>query len=222
MSWQPLAIVRQTAGALLFVRTWADLGRAIDGVNELRSYRPSRLSPDEEVLGVALCEDVDSIPAILGRVDSGPPHGDLALREAVGLGGVWSLCSFDITLRGQQTTAEHRRRRLLDSLCLHEQVERAGDAVGERMARVRVLPVFSSSEARDDVDRLMDDLTARYPQLPIGPTYFQYDPKRGELVPIALRARASEHDAAGRGGATPPTPTTLTPHLGTEAADDTF
>ncbi len=222
MSWQPLAIVRQTAGALLFVRASADLGRAIDGANDLLSYRPRPPSPDEEVLGVALCDDVDSLPAILGPVDSGPPRSDLALREAVGLGGVWSLCSFDITLLGHQTTAEHRRRRLLDSLCLHDQVGRAADAVGERMARVRVLPVFSSSEARDDVDGLMDDLAARYPQLHIGPTCFQHDPKRRALVPLGLRGRASEHDAAARGGATPSAPTTLTPHLGTEAADDTF
>jgi hypothetical protein len=222
MSWQPLAIVRQTAGALLFVRTWADLGRAIDGVNELRSYRPSRLSPDEEVLGVALCEDVDSIPAILGRVDSGPPHGDLALREAVGLGGVWSLCSFDIMT---PRPADHRR------------------ASTKAPPRLPVPP--RASRARRRCRRRADGACACSPGVLIqrGPRRCRSPdgrphgeippaPHRAHVLPVRSKAgRARAHRAAregvgarrgGSGGRHHPSPTTLTPHLGTEAADDTF
>ena len=217
-----LAMVRQTAGALLFVRTSADLGRAIDGVNEFLSYRPRSASPEEEVLGVVQCEDVDSTPMSLGHVDPGPPRSVLALREAVGLGGVWSLCSFDMTILGHPTTAEHRRRRLLEAVCRQHAVEHPGHALGERVARVRVLPVFSPAEARDDAEDVVEDLAARYPQLRVGPTCFLHDAGQRGLVPWALRAGAPEHGEEARGRATPSTPTTPTPHLGTEAADDTF
>lgn len=219
---QPLAIARQTAGSLLFVRTSVNLGRVISGVNEFLSYRPRRLSPADEVLGVIECDDVDSNLLIPVHVERVPPSGDLVLRESVGLGGVWNLCSFDMTILGHQATAEHRRRRLLDSLCLHHQAGRAEAAFIERMERMRVLPVFSAGEGLEDVERVADDLAARYPQLSVGPTCFLHDPTRRELVPLPLRSALSEHAGDARGDALSPAraSTTLAPGPGTEAADE--
>lgn len=213
-----LVMVRQTAGALLFVHTSADLGRAIDGVNALFSYRATCPTPEDEVLGVVRCEDVDSTPTSLCHVVEGPPRSVLALRETVGLSGVWSLCSFTITLLGHPDTAEHRRRRLFESLCLHHAVRHGSDTLGERTTRVPVLPVFSREEALDDVAGVVEDLTTRHPHLRVGPTCFLHDPERG-LTPWVPRA-VSEHRDRGRGR----TPSSTSPslHPGTKAADDTF
>jgi hypothetical protein len=221
---QPLAIARQTAGSLLFVRTSVNLGRAIHGVNEFLSYRPRRLSPADEVLGVIECDDVDVHLSFAGREDGVRPSGELTLRESVGLGGIWNLCSFDMMILRHRATAEHRRKHLLESLFHGKQAGGAGAWFIEQRERVRVLPVFSEGEGLHEVERLVDDLAARYPQLSIGPTCFRHDPTQRELVPLVWRTVTSEYarDACEDAPSPPSAGATATSQRGTEAADETF
>lgn len=213
---RPLAKAWKTTGALLFVRASDDLSRTIDGVNAFLSYQPSGLSPGDDLLAVVQCDDVDSNPL--------PASGGHALRESVGLAGVWNLCSFDLTGLAHDVSVGQRRRRLLDAVSPHHRARHGGDDVIGDTARWRVLPVVSPAEALAGVEALLGELAAQHPGLDFGPTWFAHDPRRRELVHSAPRGRVFESAGDARRGAASAergrAPLSL--HMGTEPADKTF
>lgn len=169
---QSLVVDVKTTGALLFVRSVKDLPGAIRAVNEIFSRRRSVDAPREEVLGIVVRRDLD---ACLAEPSCDHVTTAVRLRQSAARSGIWSLCWFDFTGPEGRGSAE-RRRQLLDLLPL------AGPdpaAAGESRS---LLPVLTSAEAPDDVERLVEHLAARYPTLTIGPDCFVQDAERRRLV----------------------------------------
>jgi hypothetical protein len=176
---QSVIVGVERAGALLFVRSLAQLPAALGAVSKLVAQPGWRDSPGNEVLGVVVRKALD---AGLTETTCGSDrwtHASVSLRESAQLSGLWSLCWFDFTAHEGRGDAACRRTRLLDHLVSASTVRpNAGDPTS-------FLPVFASAEAGDGVEHLVDRLKARYPAFTIGPDCFVHDAQRRKLVRLA-------------------------------------
>lgn len=177
---QSITSTTHSAGALLFVRSVADLPRAIRDVNELLSRRRAPGRPGEDVLGIVVRGGVGA-----QRLSS--ESGSVVLRESIALCGFWDLCWFDHSLAGGRSDAEHRRKILLDSLLIGRQMELAGAE-----AKTLVLPVFTFWEAREAVDARVDHLKVHHPMLAISSDCFVHDPERRGIVSLEGYGRTED------------------------------
>lgn len=158
--------------AILFVRAVKDLARALETVNPLLARRRATGLLHDEVLGVLVGEDLDN--ALHGR-----PRkligAHAALRESVGLSGIWSLCWFDVPVDRAEEDADRARRCLFDRL--------ANAMSGDASEGPLWFPVLTPLEARGDVRALVDALRASYPMLTVMRDVLVHDPSRGLMRP---------------------------------------
>jgi len=163
------------AGALLFVRSHQDLSDTIRWVNELLVQRNLLGVAVDDVLGVCLGECIDT-SLVTGHERVHLPDTQVTLRESVGLSKIWSLCLFDLNLP-DVSSAGARRQCILESL----RVSQHADHVNLGWQHT-LLPVLTMAEVGRGVEAIVNELSERFPALPISQNYFVYDLARGGLV----------------------------------------
>lgn len=161
---QPVSAPEEEVGALVLVRSTAELPLAIEGVNALLSRQYG-------------CGDVLAILAGAG-LEPRPYAGyELPLRESVALSGLWSVSWFQLGPFAKSPRASDRRCRLLDLVLTGLEHARH-----DSKTHGTLFPVFTSAEACRGSDPIFDDLADRYPQLTMGGDSFVHDPLRGGLL----------------------------------------
>lgn len=166
---QPLTGEVDNVGALILVRSAADVPLAIHGVSELLWRRHARGASGHHVLGVVAGAGIDPDSCMQPFVGG----GKITLRESIGLSGIWNLCWFDLgPLERAQLEAE-RRHRLFD--CLRPDLQGT------------LFPVFTCKEAREGTDQLVEDLALRSSALSMGQHCFVHDPVRSGRFRLHVR-----------------------------------
>ena len=164
-------------GALLFVRSLADLSCAVAAVNQFLSRRHTHGSVDSETLGILVGAGLDTSLLQRGQGVAHPASTEVTLRYSVALSGIWSLSWFDLGSIDERGGAGGRRRRLLDNLLPGVHAD-SSLATGPRY----FLPVLSAAEARGQEVEGLDDLAGRYQAVTIGTNGFVADPACGKLL----------------------------------------
>lgn len=156
--------------ALLFVRGTEHVTRALEAANMLRAGRRGALSlTGAEVLGIFVHEGLDT--GLVAQDCLYTNSDGVALRESVGLNGIWTLCWFELPLTVGSPGVE-RRRLLLDTLLVND----LGDPASLAKRRL-FFSVWTPAEALEDVTRGLRDLEARYAIWEIGREHFVDHPR---------------------------------------------
>lgn len=167
-------------GALLFVRSEGDLPPALRAVNDLLARRPTRAHDGERVVAIVVGGALDSP---LHEPAPDRDEEELTLRDAVGLSGIWSLCSFECRDRAARADAHVQRQKLLERLSAS--ADRARATRGDAAPRPVLVPVLAPTEVLADAGAKLASMEARHPTFAMSHERFVHDPARGGVVPLA-------------------------------------
>lgn len=170
---QPLSFLSENVGALVFVRSTADLPLAVHAVSAFLATRSSG-------------EDVLAILAGAGLEPPSLAQSEVALRESVELVGLWSVSWFELGPCRLGQHARDRRCHMLDLILPGLKTERASSD-----SRGTLFPIFTYAEARRGFDPILDELADRYPHLTMGRDTFVHDPVGGGILRLPAAPSAA-------------------------------
>ena len=158
-----MAVTHSNKFLLLLVRSAGDVPRACREVGDFLAFQRSRLptahvEQDRRLIGIWVDPlMVETPPDVFGRASVSGQH-QFRIRESVGVGGIWQLCSLDTDLAGEPA----------DLGSIHGSVVSA--LIGEQPLfqhpqTQQFAPVFDADDRCSLIHLLSERLRERFPAL---------------------------------------------------------